>query len=121
VWVTKKNKIGQATGTKVNMGEKMTLYPGHMPTMPKRYLTLEDHSTWYYNKAVGVGAFMWYNLTTEANTHWRNRWFCHLLGNESEVLIRRSKFPKEDALVRLFISRKSKSNKKKFVLSYLDD
>jgi hypothetical protein len=87
----------------------------------KEYLTLEDHSTWYYKKAVAVGALMWYNLTTEANTHWRNRWFPHLLGNESEVLIRRSKFPKEDALVRLFISRKSKSNKKKFVLSYPDD
>jgi hypothetical protein len=116
----KKYKIWQATGTRVNRGEKMTLYPGQTPTMPKRYLTLEDHSTWYY-KAVAVGAFMWYNLTTEANTHWRNRWFRHLLGNESEVLIRRSKFPKEDALVRPFISRKSKSNKKKFVLSYPDD
>jgi hypothetical protein len=113
--------IWQATRTRVNRGEKMMLYPGHMPTMPKSYLTLEDHSTWYYNKAMVVGAFMWYNLTTEANTHWRNRWFRHLLGNESEVLIRRSKFPKEDALVRLFISRKSKSNKKKFVLSYPDD
>lgn len=121
MWVTKKIKIWQATGTRVNRGEKMMLYPGHTPTMPKSYLTLEDHSTWYYNKASAVGAFMWYNLTTEANTHWRNRWFRHLLGNESEVLIRRSKFPKEDALVRLFISRKSKSNKKKFVLSYPDD
>jgi hypothetical protein len=99
----------------VNRGEKMTLYPGHTPTMPKSYLTLEDHSTWYYNKAVAVGALMWYNLTTEANTHWRKRWFRHLLGNESEVLIRRSKFPKEDALVRLFISRKSKSNKQEEV------
>jgi hypothetical protein len=83
----------------VNRGEKMMLYPGHTPTMPKSYLTLEDHSTWYYKKAVAVGALMWYNLTAEATTHWRNRWFRHLLGNESEVLIRRSKFPKEDALV----------------------
>ncbi len=114
-------KIWQATGTRVNRGEKMMLYPGHMPTMPKSYLTLEDHSTWYYNKAVAVGALMWYNLTTVANTDWRNRWFRHLLGNESEVSLRRSKFPKEDALVRLFISRKSKSNKKRFVLSYPDD
>ena len=114
-------KIWQATGTRVNRGEKMMLYPGHTPTMPKSYLTLEDHSTWYYNKAMAVGALMWYNLTTEANTDWRNRWFRHLLGNESEVSLRRSRFPKEDALVRLFISRKSKSNKKRFVLSYPDD
>jgi hypothetical protein len=67
--VTKKIKIWQATGTRVNRGEKMILYPGHTPTMPKSYLTLEDHSTWYYNKAAAVGAFIWYNLTTEANTH----------------------------------------------------
>jgi hypothetical protein len=70
---------------------------------------------------VAVEALMWYNLTTEANTDWRNRWFRHLLGNKSEVSLRRSKFPKEDALVRLFISQKSKSNKKRFVLSYPDD
>jgi hypothetical protein len=107
-------KVWQATGTRVNRGEKMMLYPGHMPTMPKSYLTLKDHSTWYYNKAMAVGALMWYNLTTEANTDWMNRWFCHLLGNESEVSLRRSSFPKEDALVRLFISRKSKSKKKTF-------
>jgi hypothetical protein len=105
-------KIWQATGTRVNRGEKMTLYPGHTPTMPKSYLTLEDHSTWYYNKAMAVGALMWYNLTAEANADWRNRWFHHLLGNESEVSLRRSKFPKEDALVGLFISRKSKSNRR---------
>jgi hypothetical protein len=94
-------KVWQATGTRVNRGEKMMLYPGHMPTMPKSYLTLKDHSTWYYNKDMAVGALMWYNLTTEANTDWRNRWFHHLLGNESEVSLRRSSFPKEDALVRL--------------------
>jgi hypothetical protein len=41
-------KIWQATGTRVNRGEKMMLYRGHTPTMPKSYLTLEDHSTWYY-------------------------------------------------------------------------
>jgi hypothetical protein len=114
-------KIWQATGTRVNRGEKMMLYPGHMPMMPKSYLTLKDHSTWYYNKAMAVKALMWYNLTTEANTDWRNRRFHHLLGSESEVSLRRSKFPEEDALVRLFISRKSKSNKKTFVLSYPDD
>jgi hypothetical protein len=116
-------KVWQATGTRVNRGEKMMLYPGHMPRMmPKSYLILKDHSTWYYNKAVAVGALMWYNLTTEANTDRRNRWFHHLLGNESEVSLRRSSFPKEDALVTLFISQKSKSNKKKtFVLSYPDD
>jgi hypothetical protein len=117
----KQIKVWQATGTRVNRGEKIMLYPGHTPMMPKSYLTLKDHSTWYYNKAMAVGALMWYNLTTEANTDWRNRWFRHLLGNESEVSLRRSSFPKEDALVRLFISRKSKSNKKTFVLSYPDD
>jgi hypothetical protein len=66
-------KVWQATRTRVNRGEKIMLYPGHMPMMPKSYLTLKDHSTWYYNKAVAVGALMWYNLTTEANTDWRNR------------------------------------------------
>jgi hypothetical protein len=34
-------KIWQATGTRVNRGEKMRLYPGHTPTMPKSYLTLK--------------------------------------------------------------------------------
>lgn len=111
-------KIWQATGTRVKGGERMNLYPGHTPTMPKNHLTLDDHSTWYYTKSAAVVSFMWYNLTAKANTHWKKRWFRHLLGDESEVLLRRSHFPPEDALVRLSISRKSKSNKKKFVLSY---
>ena len=111
-------KIWQATGTRVKGGERMNLYPGHTPTMPTNHLTLDDHSSWYYTKSAAIVAFMWYNLTAKANTHWKKRWFRHLLGDESEVLLRRSDFPPEDALVRLSISRKSKSNKKKFVLSY---
>jgi hypothetical protein len=86
--------------------------------MPKRNLTMDDHSMWYYNKNGAITMLMWYNLTAMANTHWRKRWFCHLLGDESEVLLRRSMFPEEDAVVRLLITQKSKSNKKKFVLSY---
>jgi hypothetical protein len=39
-------------------------------------------------------------------------------GDESEVLLRRSMFPEEDTVVCLLITQKSKSNKKKFVLSY---
>jgi hypothetical protein len=79
---------------------------------------MDDHSMWYYNKNGAITMLMWYNLTAMADTHWRKRWFRHLLGDESEVLLRRSMFPEEDAVVRLLITQKSKSNKKKFVLSY---
>jgi hypothetical protein len=101
-------------------GEKIQtkLFPGYTPTMPKSNLMMDDHSMWYYNKNGTITVLMWYNLTTMADTHWRKRWFRHLLGDESEVLLRRSMFPKEDAVVRLLITQKSKSNKKKFVLSY---
>ena len=96
----------------------MMLLPGYTPMMPKNHLTLDDHSTWYYNRMGAIAALMWYNLTAKADTHWRKRWFHHLLGDESEVLLRRSMFHEEDAVVRLLIVRKSKSNKKKFVISY---
>jgi hypothetical protein len=86
--------------------------------MPKSNLTMDDHSMWYYNKNCAITVLMWYNLTAKPNTHWRKRWFHHLLGDESEVLLRRSMFPEEDAVVQLLITQKSKSNKKNFVLSY---
>ena len=114
----KQMKVWQATAVQVHRGEQMMLLPGYSPTMPKSNLTLEDHSTWYYKKAGAITALMWYNLTTKTDTHWRKRWYLHLLGDESEVLLRRSMFPEEDAVVRLLIVRKSKSNKKKFVISY---
>jgi hypothetical protein len=96
----------------------MMLLLGYTPMMPKNHLTLDDHSTWYYNRTGAIAALMWYILTAKADTHWRKRWFHHLLGDESEVLLRRSMFHEEDALVQLLIVRKSKSNKKKFVISY---
>ena len=114
----KQIKVWQATAIRVNRGEQMTLLLGYSPTMPKSNLSLEDHSTWYYKKMVAITALMWYNLTAKADTHWRKRWFLHLLGGESEVLLRRSLFHEEDAVVRLLIIQKSNSNKKKFVISY---
>ena len=114
----KQIKVWQATAVRVNRGEQMTLLPGYSPTMPKSNLTLEDHSTWYYKKTVAITALMWYNLTAKADTHWRKRWFVHLLGGESEVLLRRSLFPEEDAVVRLVLGPKSNSIRKKFVISY---
>jgi hypothetical protein len=55
-----------------------------------------------------IAALMWYNIIAKANTHWRKRWFHHPLGDESEVLLRRSMFHEEGAVVRLLIVRKSK-------------
>jgi hypothetical protein len=114
----KQIKVWQATAIQVHQGRQTKLFPGYTPTMPKSNLTMDDHSMWYYNKNGAITVLMWYNLTAMANTHWRKRWFHHLLGDESEVLLRRSMFPEEDAVVRLLITQKSKSNKKKFVLSY---
>jgi hypothetical protein len=84
------------------MGDQMMLLLGYTPMMPKNHLA----------------ALMWYNVTAKANTNWRKRWFHHLLGDESEVLLRRSMFHEKDAVVRLLIVQKSKSNKKNFVISY---
>jgi hypothetical protein len=114
----KQIKVWQATAIRVNRGEQMMLLAGYSPTMPRSNLSLEDHSTWYYKKMVAITALMWYNLTAKADTHWRKRWFLHLLGGESEVLLRRSLSHEEDAVVQLLIIQKSNSNKKKFVISY---
>jgi hypothetical protein len=114
----KQIKVWQATAVQIHRGEKMMLLPGFSPTMPKSNRTLDDHSTWYYKKTGAITGLMWYNLTTKTDTHWRKRWYLHLLGDESEVLLRRSIFHEEDAVVQLSIVRKRKSNKKKFVISY---
>jgi hypothetical protein len=95
----KQIKVWQATAIRVNMGEQMMLLLGYSPTMPKSNLSLEDHSTWYYKKMVAITALLWYNLTAKADTHWRKRWFLLLFGGESEVLLRRSLFHEENAVV----------------------
>jgi hypothetical protein len=59
-----------------------------------------------------IAALMWCNLTAKADTHWRKRWFHHLLGDESEVLLRRSMFHEEDAVVRLLIVQKQVKQEK---------
>jgi hypothetical protein len=91
----------------------MMLLLGYSPTMPKSNLSLEDHSTWYYKKMVAITALLWHNLTAKADTHWRKRWFLHLLGGESEVLLRRSLFHEENAVVQLLIIQKNQFQQEK--------
>ena len=88
----KQIKVWQATTVQIHRREKMMLLPGISPTMPKSNRTLDDHSTWYYKKTGAITGFMWYNLTAQTDTHWRKRRYLHLLGDESEVLLRSSIF-----------------------------
>jgi hypothetical protein len=78
----KQIKVRQATVIQVHQGKQTKLFPGYTPMMPKSNLTMDDHSMWYYNKNGAITVLIWYNLTATANTHWRKRWCCHLLGDE---------------------------------------
>jgi hypothetical protein len=60
-------------------------------------------------------------LTHGADAQWRKRWFPHLLGSESSVLLRRSLLDKEAAVVRQSVLQNMKTNKKKYVFCYPND
>jgi hypothetical protein len=85
---------------------------------PSCNVTLNDNSTWYYKKTSATMALVWYNLTQGAEAQWRNRWFRHLLGSESSVLLWRSLFDKEDAVVYLSVLQNPKTKKKKYIICY---
>jgi len=71
----------------------------------------------YYQKADAITALMWFNLTEESNTQWRKRWFRHLLGGQKQVLLRRTMFDEEEAMVCLLAVRNPKSkNKLQYVI-----
>jgi hypothetical protein len=55
---------------------------------------------------------VWYNLTQGVDAQWRKRWFCHLLGYESSVLLWQSLFEKEDAVVRQSVLQNPKQTKR---------
>jgi len=114
----RKITLWQAEATGEHRGEPLRLYSGYTPTQPSGNVTLDDYSTWYYKETGATAAFIWYNLTTGANSHWRKRWFCHLLSGQPEMLLRRSMFDQEDAVVRLFVKRNRVTNKKTHAITY---
>jgi hypothetical protein len=76
----------------------MDVVSSFTPTNPRCNVPLKDNSTWYYKKINATVALVLYNLTQGADAQWRNRWFHHLLGSESSVLLQQSLFDKEDAV-----------------------
>ena len=117
----RKIKLWEARGTHFFRGYQMDIVAGYTPTNPSCNITLKDNSTLYYKKTSTITALLWYNLTQGADAQWRKRWFRHLLGSESSVLLWRSLFDKEDAVVRLSVLRNTKTNKKKYVFCYPND
>jgi hypothetical protein len=117
----RKIKLWDAMGTHCFRGYQMDIVSGYTTTNPSCNVTLKDNSTLYYKKTSAIAALLWYNLTQGADAQWRKRWFCHLLGSESSVLLRQSLFDKEDAVVRLSVIRNTKTNKKKYVVCYPND
>jgi hypothetical protein len=99
----------------------MDIVDGYTPMNPTCNVTLKDNLTLYYKKTSAIAALLWYNVTQGADAQWRKRWFHHLLGSESSVMLSRSLFDKEDALVHLLVVRNMKTNKKKYVLCYPND
>ncbi len=96
-------KVWGAWGTQFSDGNSMDLVSAFTHTNPRFNITLEDNSTWYHNKPSATAALIWYNLTQGADAQWRKRWFRHLLGSESSVLLSQSLFDKEDAVVHLSV------------------
>jgi hypothetical protein len=72
----------------------------------------------YYKKTSAIAALLWYNVTQGVDAQWRKRWFHHLLGSESSVMLQQSLFDKEDAVVHLLVVRHPKTTKKKYVICY---
>ena len=110
-------KFWQASATRIHKGEKIDMFSGYSSTQPSKNVQLDDYSTWYYQKADAITALMWFNLTEESNTQWRKRWFRHLLGGQKQVLLRRTMFDEEEAMVCLLAVRNPKSkNKLQYVI-----
>jgi hypothetical protein len=76
----RKIKLWEARGMCFFRGYQMDIVAGYTPT-------LKDKSTLYYKKTSAIAALLWYNLTQGADAQWRKRWFRHLLGSESSVLL----------------------------------
>ncbi len=114
-------KLWEAQGTHFCRGNQMDVVASFTPMNPTCNITLKDNSTWYYKKTSATAALVWYNLTQGADAQWRKRWFHHLLGSESSVLLRRSLFDKEDAVVCLPVLQNPKTKKKKYVICNPND
>jgi hypothetical protein len=84
----RKIKLWEAWGTHFCRGNQMDVVTSYTPMNPRSCnVTLKDNLTWYYKKTSATMALVWYNLTQGADAQWRKRWFCHLLGSESSVLL----------------------------------
>jgi hypothetical protein len=84
----RKIKLWEATGMHFFRGYQMDIVAGYTPMNPSCNVTLKDNLTLYYKKTSVIAALLWYNLTQGVNAQWRKRWFCHLIGSESLVLLR---------------------------------
>jgi hypothetical protein len=83
----RKIKLWEARGTCFFRGYQMSILADYTPTNPSCNITLKDNLTLYYKKTSTIVALLWYNLTQGADAQWRMRWFRHLLGSESSVLL----------------------------------
>jgi hypothetical protein len=117
----RKIKLWEAMGMCFFRGYQMDIVAGYTPMKPSCIITLKDNLTLYYKKTSTIAALLWYNITQGADAQWRKRWFCHLLGSESSVLLCRSLLDREDAVVRLSVVQNMKTNKKKYVICYPND
>jgi hypothetical protein len=117
----RKIKLWEATGMRFFRGYQMDIFAGYTPTNPSCNITLKDNSTLYYKKTSAIMALLWYNVTQGADAQRRKRWFHHLLGSESSVMLWQLLFDKEDAVVHLLVVRNMKTNKKKYVVCYSND
>jgi hypothetical protein len=100
----RKIKLWEAWGTHFCRGNQMDVVTSYTPMNPRSCnVTLKDNLTWYYKKTSATMALVWYNLTQGADAQWRKRWFCHLLGSESSVLLQQLLLEKEDAVVHLLV------------------
>jgi hypothetical protein len=111
-------KLWEAWGMCFFRGKLTDAVASYTQTNTSCNITLKDNSTWNYKKTSATAALVWYNLTQGVDAQWRKRWFCHLLGYESSVLLWQSLFEKEDAVVRLSVLQNPKTNKKKYVICY---
>jgi hypothetical protein len=82
---------------------------------PSCDVTLKDNFTSSYKKTGATMALVWYNLTLGADAQWRKRWYHHLLGHESSVLLWQSLFDKEDAVVCLSVGCSTSKDKQEEV------
>jgi hypothetical protein len=85
----RKIELWEARGMRFFRGYQMDIVADYTPLNPSCNITLKDKSTLYYKKTSAIAALLWYNLTQGADAQWRKRWFRHLLGSESSVLLQR--------------------------------